>query len=215
MRNRFLAIPLLTALWAAALLGADGEKLFFSRNFPGSVPEYFDVTVQTDGKVIYREALDDELPIEFQAPESDISRLFEISEKLGYFEHPFAAPKRKTAFTGDKILRYTKAAGDDSQVEFVFVNDESVAELVSWFLRVAETEQHRINIERAIQFDRLGVNKAILQFHASFDRGRVVAPRQFLPLLQNIAKDMKVVHVARSRAAGLAEQIEAGAVGGE
>ena len=215
MRNRFLAGFLLSTLWTAALLGADGDKLFFSRDFPGSVPEYFDVTVHTDGKVIYRESTDDELPIEFQAPQEDISRLFEISEQLGYFDQPFEEPKRKTAFTGNKLLRYSKAAGTSDEVEFVFVTDEAVQELVDWFLRVADTEWHRINIERAIQFDRLGVNKALLQFHAAFDRGRIVAPSQFLPLLQNISNDMKVVHLARSRAAGLAEQIEAGADAGQ
>lgn len=215
MRSGFYSLPLLLVLWTAALWGADGDKLFFSREFPGSVPEYFDVEVDTGGKVIYRESLDDAMPIEFEAPEADISRLFEISEQLEYFERPFAAPKRETAFTGNKVLRYTKSSGATSQVEFVLADDQAVQEMISWFVRVADTEWHRINIERAIQFDRLGVNKAILQFHAAFDKGRVVAPRQFLPLLQGIANDMKILHLARSRAAGLAERIEAGAVGTE
>ena len=215
MLSRFLTVLLLSTLGTVGLLGADGDKLFFSRDFPGSVPEYFDVTVDTDGKVIYRESLDDALPIEFQAPASEISRLFEISEQLGYFERPFVRPKRKTAFTGNKILRYVKANGSSGEVEFVFQDDAAVLELVDWFLRVGHTEWHRINIERAMQFDRLGVNKAILQFHAAFDRGRIVAPRQFLPLLQHISNDMKILHLARSRAAGLAEQIEAGTVSGE
>jgi hypothetical protein len=215
MRSRVWTVPLLLALWTESLCAADGDKLFFSRDFPDSVPEYFDVEVHTDGKVIYRESLDDEQPIEFEAPAADVSRLFEISEQLGHFQQPLAPAKRKTAFTGDKVIRYTKADGASNQVEFVLTDDESALEMVSWFVRVADTEWHRINIERAIQFDRLGVNKAILQFHTAFDKGRVVAPRQFLPLLQSISNDMKIVHLARSRAAGLAEQIEAGAVGGE
>ncbi|MDA1233169.1 MAG: hypothetical protein O3A53_00045 [Acidobacteria bacterium] len=215
MLSRFLTVLLPLTLWTVGLLGADGDKLFFSRDFPGSVPEYFDVTVDTNGKVIYRESLDDELPIEFQAPEPEVSRMFEISEQLGYFEKSFLPPKEKTAFTGNKILRYTKANGSSDEVEFVFQDDAAVLELVCWFLRVGNTEWHRINIERAVQFDRLGVNKAILQFNSAFDRGRIVAPRQFLPLLENISKDMKIMHLARSRAAGLAEQIEAGAVSGE
>jgi hypothetical protein len=215
MRNRISALPLLLALSAVALSGADGDKLYFSRDFPGSVPEYFDVEVGRDGKVIYRESPDDQLPIEFEAPSSDVSRLFEISEQLGYFEQPLETPKRKSAFTGDKILRYTKAGGASNEVKFMYADDEGVQELTTWFVRVADTEWHRINIERALQFDRLGVNKAILQFHAAFDQGRVVAPKQFLPLLREISNDMKIVHLARSRAAGLAERIEAGAVGGE
>ena len=213
MRNRLLTVSLALTFWAAGLFGADGDKLFFSRDFPGSVPEYFDVTVHTDGKVIYRESLDDELPIEFQAPEEDISRLFEISEQLGYFERPFSESKRKTAFTGNKILRYIKNAGGSSEVKFILSEDDAVEEMVDWFLRVADTEWHRINLERTIQFDRLGVNKAILQFHAAFDRGRIVAPKQFLPLLQDISNDMKIVHLARSRAAGLAERIDAETAG--
>lgn len=215
MLKRFLAIALLAACRIGASPGADGDKLFFSRAFPGSSPEYFDVTVHTDGKVIYRESVNDQSPIEFQASDQDISRLFEISEELGYFEESLAQPKRKTAFTGDKVLRYVKADGEANEVAFVLADDESVQEMIDWFLRVADTEWHRINIERAIQFDRLGVNKAILQFHAAFDRGRIVAPKQFLPLLQDISNDMKIVHLARSRAAGLAEQIEAATVGGE
>ena len=215
MGNRFLAIPLLAACWIAALYGANGDKLFFSRDFPGSVPEYFDVTVHTDGQVIYRESLSDQSPIEFQVPDAEVARLFEISEKLGYFAQPLVQLKRKTAFTGNKFLRYAQVAGTINEVEFVLADDESVQELVNWFLRVADTEWHRINIERAIQFDRLGVNKAILQFHTTFDRGLIIAPRQFLPILQDVYKDMKIIHLARSRAAGLAEQIEAGAAGGE
>ena len=214
MCNRLLAISLLAGGWITGLQAADGDKLFFSRDFPGSVPEYFNVTVHPDGKVEYRESQDED-PLEFQGPEQDISRLFEISEKLEYFEEAFPRPKRETAFTGDKILRYIKADGDTNEAAFVATNDELVQELISWFLRVADTEWHRINIERAIQFDRLGVNKAILQFHAAFDRGRIVAPEQFLPLLQDISNDMKIVHLARSRAAGLVEQIEAAKVGGE
>lgn len=215
MRNRFLSLSLLAAGWLTSLQGAEGDKLFFSRDFPGSVPEYFNVTVHTDGKVEYREAPDEDDPLEFQASDKDVSRLFEISEKLGYFEEALTRPKRETAFTGDKILRYIKADGASTEAAFVAADDDSVQELVTWFLRVADTEWHRINIDRAIQFDRLGVNKAILQFHAAFDRGRIVAPEQFLPLLQNISNDMKIVHLARSRAAGLIEQIEAGKTGGE
>ncbi len=215
MCNRSLGLFLLAAGWITALQAADGDKLFFSRDFPGSVPEYFNVTVQPDGQVVYRESLEDQAPIEFQASEQDISRLFEISENLGFFEESLERPKRETAFTGDKILRYVKADGTTNEVAFVAADEELVQELVSWFLRVADTEWHRINIERAIQFDRLGVNKAILQFHAAFDRGRIVAPGQFLPLLREISNDLKIVHLARSRAAGLIEQIEAAPAGGK
>lgn len=208
MRKLFLALFVL-AVAAAAVSAADLEQLFFSRNQEGGVPPYFDVTVGADGRVVYREALDDEFPVEFQAPAVDVSRLFEISKQLGYFAYPLPAPKRPPPSSGDKVLRHTSASGKTHQVEFVYSPDEGARELAGWFAKVAETESYFISLERSVQFDRLGVNSVVLDLHAAFNRGRIIAPRQFLPLLQRVVNDKKILHLARSRAAGLSEQIEA------
>ena len=208
MRKFQLVVAALLAapLFAAA---ADVEQLFFSRDQPGGAPPYFDVTVSADGHVVYRSATDDEFPVEFEAPSSDISRLFEMSEQLGYFAVPLSPAKRTPPQSGDKVLRHTTAEGETHEVQFVYSPDERAQELVIWFSKVAETEAQYIDLERSIQFDRLGVNKVVLRLHAEFNRGRVIAPRQFLPLLKKVVKDMKLLHLARSRAAGIIEQIEA------
>ncbi len=174
MLKRLLAIPLLTVFWTAVLLGADGDKVFFSRNFPESVPEYFDVTVHTDGKVIYREALDDELPNSTSARRpcrSFGARPRRSTPSAKRSRASARSPSPATRSFGSPTTPET-GARPSSCIRTI----QTDKELVSWFVRVAETEWHRINIERAIQFDRLGVNKAILQFHSSFDRERVVAP---------------------------------------
>lgn len=205
-------LPLLLAAFLAASLcavAADVERLFFSRDQLGGAPPYFDVTVDVDGHVVYRTSTDDELPVEFEAPSSDISRLFEMSEQLEYFAVPLSPAKRTPPQSGDKTLRHTTADGTTHEVQFVYSPDERVQELVVWFSKVAETESQFIDLERSLQFDRLGVNKVVLRLHAEFNKGRVVAPRQFLPLLEKVSKDLKILHLARSRAAGLIEQIEA------
>jgi hypothetical protein len=81
---------------------------------------------------------------------------------------------------------------------------------VSWFEKVGETERHLGELERVVQFDRLGVNKTMLLFQASFDKGRVLGAEQFLPILRAIAEDSKFMHMARARAASLVERIERG-----
>ena len=82
MRRFFLTVIVLAVGTATAVVNAaDLEQLFFSRDQEGGVPSYFDVTVGADGRVVYREALDDEFPVEFQAPAADVSRLFEISKR--------------------------------------------------------------------------------------------------------------------------------------
>jgi hypothetical protein len=56
-----------------------------------------------------------------------------------------------------------------------------------------------------VKFDRLGVNQALLLVEATFDRKQLVAPEQFLPLLDRVSKNESFMHMSRERAARLAE----------
>ena len=192
------------AVWCAAGAWA-ADSIYFSRTFPGSAPPYFEVTVDASGKAVYKEAPDDEFPVEFQLEPEEIERVFGLVERID-LEQSFPKPKRKVAFTGDKVLRVAGEGGGEAT--FTYTEDQAATELTSWFIYVAESERHLIALERALQFDRLGVNKTLLQFQVSYDKDRVVAPKQFVPILKKIASDEKIVHMARARASGLIERIE-------
>lgn len=187
----------------------DVDRIFFSKSFPGSVPEYFEVTVDSGGNASYREDPDED-PIEFRLKEGEARAIFELAENLDRFRGQLQS-ERKVAFTGEKILRYTSAAGEETKVQFTYTTVQDAQAIVSWFERAGETERHLIELERVIRFDRLGVNKTLLLFQASFDDGRVVGAQQFLPILKAIVEDSKVMHMARARAASLIERIESGA----
>ena len=58
-----------------------------------------------------------------------------------------------------------------------------------------------------MHYDKLGVNDVLLQLQITWDHKRLVAPEQFLPLLDRIVKNESFLHLARERAAGLAEAI--------
>ena len=60
-----------------------------------------------------------------------------------------------------------------------------------------------------MRFDRIGVNQAVLDLAVSYERKRLVAPDQFLPMLDRIAKNDTFVHIARERAASLADAFRA------
>ena len=82
-------LTLLAALAAAAALPCLAEEqLFFSRTFPGGVPEYFDVTLTRSGHAVYREALDDEFPVEFQVEAETLDRLFQLTSQFDFSEQP-------------------------------------------------------------------------------------------------------------------------------
>ncbi len=198
----------LALLLCVSLPGAASEsRIFFSKSFPGSVPAYFEVELSASGEASYKEAPDEADPLTFTLRPEETGEIFALAEKLEYFKKPVASAK-KVAFTGDKTFRFTGSAGEKQEVKFSFSEDLDAKALTAWFERIALTERHLIELERAAQFDRLGVNKALLLFQASFDDGRTVAVEQFVPVLQKISTGSKYVHVARSRAASLVERIE-------
>lgn len=198
----------LITLLAAPLLAGDAPKLFYSREFPGSMPPYIQVVVDQTGAAEYREAVDDNLPLKFQLSDMDSKTVFDLAEKLDHFKAPLEAPI-KVAFMGTKTFRWTD--GDQkSEVKFNYTADANGQALLDWFERMAESAQHRIDVERAAKYDHLGVFKALLQLEAAMEAGRVVSPGQYLPVLDRIVKNENYMHTARARASEIEEMIRGG-----
>jgi len=199
------------ALRAAAILllftaGASAApRLFYSKFFKNSDPEYTAVTVERSGQVTYQEAKDDESPIHVQLTDADVQELFDLAAKLDHFQHPIESGL-KVANMGVKTFRYEDGA-ERHEVEFNYSSDPVAQALLDWFERIAETEQDFIRLDRAVHFDKLGVNDALLYVAITQDHKRLVAPQQFLPLLDRIAKNSSYLHIAQERAAAMAEAI--------
>jgi hypothetical protein len=183
------------------------DTIFFSRNFPGSGPAYFEVQIDSEGKGSYKEAPDEE-PLLFTLSDETKNWVFAKAAALDRFNRTLAST-RKVAGTGARILRCETDGAPQGEAKFAYTDDETASELVTWFLHVSETERYYIDLERALQFDRLGVNDALLNLHAAYDKGRIIAPEQFLPILRKVVDQQKIMHVARSRASALIEQISA------
>ena len=195
----------LILLFANVLFAGGGPRLFYSRSFPGSVPAYFQVTLEQNGDAEYREAPDEDNPLKFHLTEAETHEVFGLAEKLDYFQHPLESPV-KVAFMGTKTLRWED--GDrKSEVKFNYSEDPQARELVDWFERMGESAEHRIELERTAKYDRLGVLKALLLLESAMDRKRLVGMDQYLPMLDRIAKNESYMHTARARAAEIAEAI--------
>jgi len=195
------------ALAVLPLLAADGPRLSYSKSFPGSSPAYVEIVVEHNGEASYKEAPDDDQPLKFQLPESEIAQIFGLADKLGHFGHPLEAPL-KVAFMGMKTFRFENGA-EKKEVKFNYSEDTDAQALLDCFERIAETEQNLINLERAAKYDKLGVNRALLLVQSAYDHKRLVAPQQLLPILDRIAKNDTYMHMDRERAAGLGDAIRA------
>jgi len=204
--NRSLTVAALLLLAAGASWAAD-PVLTYSRAFPGSVPAFMLVTLEKSGDAEYREAPDDDQPLKFKLTGEDVQAVFGLAEKLDYFKRPLESPLR-VAFMGTKTFHY-ESGDSKSEVKFNYSEDPSAQALVDWFERMCESAQHRIGLERAAKYDRLGVVKALTLLEGAMDRKRLVALDQFLPMLDRISNNEVYMHTARAQAAGIAEAIRA------
>ncbi|HLJ45567.1 MAG TPA: hypothetical protein VKU01_06150 [Bryobacteraceae bacterium] len=195
-------VRLLVVLSAAFVLHAD-PVIVYSKYFKGSKPENVIITVTKSGDTEYKEAANDDQPIKFKLTEAQTAEIFSLSDKLGHFSKPLESPA-KVAHMGWKTFHYEDGA-DKHEVKFNYSENLDAQALQDWFERITETEQDFIDLDRTVHFDKLGVNQSILMVEITYDRKRLIAPEQFLPLLDRVAKNESYIHMARERAANLAE----------
>ena len=205
--NHSLALLLAGALSTAALYAGDASRLTYIKSFPGSTPEYLQITLDHAGNAEYRDRVDDDLPLKFHLTPAETQEVFSLAEKLDFFKRPLESGL-KVAFMGAKTFRYDDGA-THNEAKFNYSEDLSAQQLLDWFERMAESAAHRIDLERAAKYDKLGVDKAVRLLSAALERKRLVGLEQFLPTLDRIANNDSYMHTARARAAEIAESIRA------
>ena len=185
--------------------GWGGRISVLLKDIPGSVPAFVSVEIQRDGSAVYKEAPDDEQPVEFRLPPADVDQVFTLVDRLDKFKRPLESGL-KVANMGQKTFRYQDGSVKN-EVQFNFSLDETAKTLLDWFERITETQQLYFGLERTVKFDKLGVNKSLLQLESAWDRNRLITPQRFLPLLDRVAKNESYLHMARERAAALADTL--------
>ena len=191
---------------AATALAADTPQVVFTKSFPGSSPAYVSITVERSGAVAYKEAVDDD-PEKFQLEESSTAAIFDLAAKLDHFTRPLESGL-KVANMGMKTFRWENGT-EASESKFNYSLDENAKVLQVWFERISDSERLLVDFRRAVRHDKLGVNQALIDIQSAWDQKRLTAAQQFLSLLDQVANNEIYMHMARERAAQLAEAIRA------
>jgi hypothetical protein len=200
VRYRVVSIAAAASVLLAA---AQPPRLIYSKSFPGSTPAWFEITIEETGAGLYKEDPKDEDPLKFQLTGAESSQIFGLAGKLDHFSRPLESGL-KVANMGMKTFRY-EAEGRSGETKFNYSEDPDARALNDWFERISDTERSLIELQVAVRFDKLGVQQALNHVETLRDQKRIVAPDQFLPLLDRIVKNESFLHIARDRAAGLAE----------
>lgn len=188
----------------ACVAWADEGRLVFQKSFPGSTPAWVKIVVEKSGQAVYTEAPDDPQPLSFKLSEAETTAMFALAEKLGYFTRTLESGL-PVAKMGDKTLRWEGAGKAPQQQTFNYSSDVDAQQLTDWFEKVSESERLLLELERSARFDKLGVNRVILQIQAAYEKKRLVAVDQYLKWLDRVTKNESYLNMARERAARLAE----------
>jgi hypothetical protein len=181
-------------------------RLFLSKRFPHSRPEYAELRIEHDGRVEYRETPDEE-PLRAKLTRDEKVAIFDLAEKCDRFRKPLES-ELKVARMGEKLFRWED--GDEKhEVKFNYTLDLAGQALLDWYEKIVESEMYLIDLERTARYDVLGVNQSLLELEAGYDKKRLVSVEQYLPMLDRIAKNEKYMNMARERAARLAETLRA------
>ena len=204
---RMLLMLAVAVLTQAAPASSVTPRVIYSRSFPGSVPPYFAITIFQDGGATYNESRDpdNDEKISLEAPAA--RQAFELAERLDHFKHPLESGL-KLANMGEKTLRWEQGE-DNSESKFNYSTSEDAKTLVDLFERIAQNARTLIELRRALKHDRLGVNDAIVHIQSAWDDKRLLLREDFLPLLDQVAKNEAYIHMARERAARMGDAIRA------
>ncbi len=212
------AATLALAVWLAgpgpALLaqqeasGPGGRGVTFTKDFPGSVPAYYSVTVRESGDAVYKTEPEDAAPVEFRLPAEVTSEIFSLVGKLGGSPEQSLESKRRVANMGKKTVEYRNGA-ERFTASFNHTEVPEALALLGLFERISATQQHALRLEYMVHFDRLGVVKALLQLEADLDGGRLLGAAQLVPVLERIRNDRAIVQLAKGRAAQILGKIQA------
>jgi len=202
--KKFLMVPFL-----AASLFAAPPRLSYSRSFPGSTPEFLQITVDRTGELEYTESVKkDDQPVKAVLPGADAAALFALAQQLNYFKDPLESGL-KVANTGKKTFRYEPENGPASQAVFNYSSNWTAQLLLKRFEDIASTEHAYIDLDTSVHYDKLGVNDALAEIEALWLHKQLAAPSQFIPLLTRVATHDAFMHLVRERAARLKDEFQA------
>lgn len=217
MSPRTILCLTVTALVLAAAAISHAEetptgRLTYVKVFRGSAPEYVRITIDENGETTFQGGSADrpDAPESFRLSSSVVARLFGLAAEMSYFRGEVLESGHRVAFMGQKTFTYEKG-GVRGEASFNHTRSPAAAELQLLFDRIARGRILAAQLEHRLLFDRLGLLETLREFERDFNAGHIVDPEQFIPVLERLVGDPRLMQLARTRAQSLLRRIRGGA----
>ncbi|MDZ7639765.1 MAG: hypothetical protein U5J83_16185 [Bryobacterales bacterium] len=180
------------------------DRIVYKKVFKGSTPEFQEIAVARSGAASYKEAEDDPNPVVFKVPAAIAGELFELAASLDHFNLKLES-ELAIARMGEKTFRF-EGSKTGSQT-YNYSLDPSAQKLQEYLEKIGDSQRLFIKLEYTARFDRLGIYDALVAMDDARARERLIGTEHFLPLLDRIVKNKRVMNIARDRADFLARYI--------
>jgi len=200
--------------------GAEPVTIAFSLNFPGSDPERYSISVQSDGHAKYEslgkissDSDDSEAyQADFSISSATRARIFDLAAQAHYFSGKIDSGNRKLAFTGAKKLTYTDGQRI-STADYNFSSLAAVQQLTSLFQAIGATLEFGRRLAYFHRYQKLALDDELKRMEAEARAGDLSELDASRPVLQEIYDDSSVINVVRARALRIMEMGKNGAAG--
>jgi hypothetical protein len=203
-----IRLGLIASLAAALVSAQSAAKVVYTKTFPGSDPAYVAIAVDRSGMVSYKEMPDDDDPDTFQLEPVFTDRIFDLAGKLDHFKKPIESSLKNIANMGAKTFRW-EDSGETAEAKFNYSTDPNAQALWTCFESMTDSQRAYLELKRTVRHDKLGVWDALTKITDLWTDSRLAGTPQFLPLFDRVAGDDTFIHMARERAAELAEAVRA------
>lgn len=185
------------------------DKLTYIKVLKGSMPEYTQVTVDTDGVGSYqgRKLSDVPAPRPLKLSAATTVALFNLAHALGDFSSVDLESHKNVADLGEKTFIY-EHDGQHNKAQFNFTQNRQAQELERLFEGIAGVEQHLGALEYSARYDRLGLPQELTQIEIDLNNNTLVDPQLLAPMLEKIAANSQFLHIAQIRAEDILRRIQ-------
>lgn len=208
----------LLAVLACGLAGAGPARqsapetgtIRYSRQFKGSQPEFFSISIAATGAAEYEAREQDSDPprqLAFTATPATCARIFALAAELHDFDVPLDDKGAKEGYTGTKTLAFD-GDGRHTEQQFNYTRLRPAQDLTDLFEKIANTAGDALDLRNAIQFDRLGVVDVLNRIEQDWESKFLAEPQLLAPTLQQIVNDPAMMALAQRHARTLLAEIK-------
>ena len=174
-----------------------------------ATPQGYTITVESSGQGKYisrspaktepgSDAADPDYALEITISPATRDLIFNLAKAVNYFDGNFEY-KHKVASTGRKTLAYADPARH-FQTIYNYSENKNIERITKVFQGISATIEHGRRLQFMRRFDKLSLDSELKGMEEMAQNGYLAEIHIIAPLLQNIANDSSVLHMARQRA---------------